>query len=64
MDFILIFEAFSGFNSFKKGQKMWGDRRIVAHINRTILVVESSFSESAVRDFRDEISYKNDVLPL
>ena len=50
MDFILIFQAFSGFsgfNFFKKGQNSWGENRgIVAHLNHAISIVESSFSES------------------
>ena len=49
LDFILIFKAFSrfsGFNSFKKGRKLWGDHGIVAHLNHAISAIESSFSES------------------
>ena len=30
----------------KKGQKSCGDREIMAHLNHTILAVESSFRES------------------
>ena len=46
MDFILIFQAFSGFNSIKKGRKSWGDRGIMTHLNCAISAIESSFSES------------------
>ena len=46
MDFILIFQAVFGFNSFTKGGKFWGENcGIVAHLNRANSAVESSFNE-------------------